>query len=69
MTVSYSGLTWKELKALHKQWVRNRVGIRCELGHDGCGCSEEQTQDGKAPCHAEVMIEARWRNAATETVE
>ena len=68
-TVSYSGLTWKEIKALHKQWVRAKARVRCELGHVDCGCSDELSQDGQAVCHAELMIEARWRNAGVETVE
>lgn len=69
MTVSYAGLTWKELRALHKQWMRNATGIKCELGHAACGCSTEASQDGHAPCVQEVVKEFRWRNAAGETVE
>lgn len=66
---SYEGLTFKELKALHKQWLRAKVRVRCEMGHQECGCSSESTQDGLAPCHEEVVNEFRWRNAAVETVE
>jgi hypothetical protein len=67
---SYEGLSWKELKAVATQGIKNlksRRGLRCELGHDD-GCTTEPSQDGKAPCLAEVMNEVRWRNA-NATVE
>lgn len=66
---SYSGLATKELWALHRVWQKGKaLVVRCEDGHDECGCSVEVTQDGKAPCHREVERELIWRNAATETV-
>lgn len=65
---SYEGLTTKELKVLLRQGARNRHGILCELGHDD-GCTTELSQEGKAPCLAEVVNELRWRSAPTETVE
>lgn len=65
---SYEGLTTRELKDLDRQWTRQlaKGRVRCEAGHDGCGCSPF---DGASPCHEEVVKELRWRNAPSETVE
>lgn len=60
-TVSYQGMTPKELRELHKQWKRGKGRYRCELGHDGCGATNEITQDGQAPCARELLHEMAWR--------
>lgn len=66
---SYSDLRSGELWKLHRQWQKGKQNVvKCEDGHDLCGCSVEQSQDGKAPCHREVERELVWRQAAVETV-
>lgn len=67
---SYSDVEKKELWAQHRQWLKaKKDAVRCEDGHESCGCSTEPSQDGKALCHREVERELIWRQSALETVE
>lgn len=59
--VSYYGLTAKELKVLLRQWQKAKGEYRCELGHNHCGATTEQSQDGQAPCAREILHELAWR--------
>jgi hypothetical protein len=58
----YSDTSYSRLVTLLERYVKSRRKLRCELGHDGCGCSNAPTMDGRAACALRVKLEIERRN-------